>query len=307
MAFEIVGREEELGSLGAFLQEEAGGPRALVLEGEAGIGKSTLWRAGVEEAQEQGFRVLSSRPTEAERALAHVVLGDLFEGILDEVLPTLSAPRRQALEVALLLDEAPEQPIDPRTLGVAVRTALEALAAQGPIVLAVDDIQWLDPSSTSALAFALRRMADDRVPSAPRQADCRRRAAVGARASTRAGESPPAVGHAPQRRRAPSVPARPGREPVRATDAVAHSRGLGGEPVLCAGAGPRSRRRCRPLATAPCSRDARGTRGRKARRSPGRDPRGAQARLSVGCAVVLAPGAGGDRARRSRMRQSTRT
>jgi DNA-binding CsgD family transcriptional regulator len=163
MVLEIVGREEELGSLHAFLDQEAGGPLALVLEGDAGIGKSTLWLAGVEAARERELRVLLSRPAEAERGLAHVVLSDLFESALDEVLPALSAPRRHALEVALLLDEASEQPVDPRTLGVAVRTALQALAERTPVVLAVDDIQWLDPSSTSALAFALRRMAVDRV------------------------------------------------------------------------------------------------------------------------------------------------
>jgi hypothetical protein len=162
MAFEIVGREEELGFLHAFLDQEAGGALALVLEGEAGIGKSTLWLAGIEAARERGLRVLSSRPAEAERGLAHVVLSDLFEGVLDEVLPALSAPRRHALEVALLLDEASEQPVDPRTLGVAVRTALEALAER-TVVLAIDDVQWLDPSSASALAFALRRIAADRV------------------------------------------------------------------------------------------------------------------------------------------------
>jgi DNA-binding CsgD family transcriptional regulator len=55
------------------------------------------------------------------------------------------------------------RPPDPRTLGVAVRTALQALADRTPVVLAVDDVQWLYPSSTSALAFALRRMAADHV------------------------------------------------------------------------------------------------------------------------------------------------
>jgi len=163
MALEIIGRERELGAVGAFFDHAAGAPRALVLEGEAGIGKSTLWLAGVEAGREQGFRVVSSRPAEAERGLAHVVLGDLFEDVLDEVVPALSAPRRHALEATLLVDEASEQPVDPRTLGVAVRTALHALAEQAPVVLAIDDVQWLDPSSGSALAFALRRMAGDSV------------------------------------------------------------------------------------------------------------------------------------------------
>jgi len=154
---EIVGRDEELGSLTAFFDRTAEGLAAVVLEGAAGIGKSTLWRAGVEAASERGLRVLSSRPAEAERGLAHAGLGDLFENVLESLLPALSAPRRRALEVALLLEE-PAEGSDPRTLGVAVRSALEALVADEPVVLAVDDVQWLDPSSASALAFALRRL-----------------------------------------------------------------------------------------------------------------------------------------------------
>jgi DNA-binding CsgD family transcriptional regulator len=154
---DIVGRESELASVHAFLERPAGGPLALVLEGEAGIGKSTLWLAGVETAGERGLRVLSSRPVEAEQGLANVVLGDLFEGVLDDVLPALSPPRRRALEVALLVEDEPDG-FDPRTLGVAVRSALEILAAERIVVVAIDDVQWLDPSSASALAFALRRL-----------------------------------------------------------------------------------------------------------------------------------------------------
>ena len=159
MAVDIVGREVEFASIHAFLQRPAEGPVALVLEGEAGIGKSTLWLTGVEAARERGFRVLVSRPAEAERGLAHAGLGDLFENVLESVLPALPAPRRHALEVALLVEEDPDG-FDPRTLGVAVRSALEVLAADGPVVLAIDDAQWLDPSSASALAFALRRLGD---------------------------------------------------------------------------------------------------------------------------------------------------
>jgi len=124
MAGQIVGREEELGVLSAFLDRAAEGSAALVLEGEAGIGKSTLWLAGVTAARERGLRVLSSRPAEAERGLAHVGLGDVFDDVLDEVLPALPRPRRRALEVALLIEEAGHGS-DPRTLAVAVRSALE--------------------------------------------------------------------------------------------------------------------------------------------------------------------------------------
>ena len=158
MSGEIVGRDEELSALYAALGRAAAGLTAIVLEGEAGIGKSTLWRAGVDAARARGFRVLLSQPAEVERGLAHAGLGDLFENALESVLPQLSAPRRRALQVALLVEEAAADGSDPRTLGVAVRSALDILTAQAPLVLAVDDLQWLDPSSTSALAFALRRM-----------------------------------------------------------------------------------------------------------------------------------------------------
>ena len=132
------------------------GPRTLVLEGAAGIGKTTVWVAGVELARERGLRVLSSRPAEAEQAFAFAGLGDLLEDALGEVLPALPPPRRRALEIALLLEEA-QDPLDPRALGVAVRSALELLVETQPLLVAVDDVQWLDGSSADALAFALRR------------------------------------------------------------------------------------------------------------------------------------------------------
>ena len=163
MAFEIVGREEELTSLHAFLDATAKGPAGLVLEGEAGIGKSTLWLAGVEHARGRGLRVLSSRPAEAERGLAHAGLGDLFEDALDDVLPALPAPRRRALKVALLLEEAAGDSVGPRAVGIAILSALQLLAKNQHLLIAIDDVQWFDDSSTRALAFALRRLAANHV------------------------------------------------------------------------------------------------------------------------------------------------
>jgi DNA-binding CsgD family transcriptional regulator len=159
MPFEIVGREEDRASVEAFVGRAEDGAAALVLEGEAGIGKSTLWLAGVELARSRGLRVLVSRPVEAERGLAHAALGDLLEDVLDGVLPSLSPPRRRALEVALLREEVSGDSVDHRALAVAVRDVLQLLSEREPILVAVDDVQWLDLSSSSALAFALRRLA----------------------------------------------------------------------------------------------------------------------------------------------------
>jgi DNA-binding CsgD family transcriptional regulator len=158
MVFEIVGREAELASLNAFIDGMEGGAGALVLEGEAGVGKSTLWGAAVEHARVRGLTVLSSRPAEAERGLGNVGLGDLLEGVIDDVLAALLPPRRRALQVALLREEASGDPVDRRTLAVAVHDALQLLSDRGPTLIAVDDVQWLDPSSSRALGFALRRL-----------------------------------------------------------------------------------------------------------------------------------------------------
>ena len=78
-------------------------PASLVLEGEAGIGKTALWVAGVEAAEAAGCTVLAARPAEAETKLAHTVLRDLLGPSFAQVSPELPAPQRQALEAALLL------------------------------------------------------------------------------------------------------------------------------------------------------------------------------------------------------------
>jgi DNA-binding CsgD family transcriptional regulator len=153
---EIVGRDQELDFLETFLNRPDAA--AVVLEGEAGIGKSTLWRAAVSSARARGLRVLEARPAETERGFAYSGLTDLLEPALDDVLPELAAPRRRALEVAFALAEEPAAPVDPRTLAIAVRNALEVLGTSGRVVVAVDDVQWLDASSATPLAFALRRL-----------------------------------------------------------------------------------------------------------------------------------------------------
>jgi len=173
MTTEIVGRDDELASIRAFVERKESQPGALVLEGEPGIGKSTLWSAGVDLARERASRVLATRPAEAERGLAHAGLGDLFERVPEEVLAALAPARRRAVEVALLVGEAADEPVDHRALAVAIRDVLDRLSDHGPVLVAIDDVQWLDASSASALAFALRRLGekDVRVLLARRIAD----------------------------------------------------------------------------------------------------------------------------------------
>jgi DNA-binding CsgD family transcriptional regulator len=156
MTDEIIGREHELSAIQAFLDHPVEGLTALVLEGDAGIGKSTLWQSGVTAARERSFRVLGSSPAEAERTLPFVVLGDLFSDIEPAELAALPGPRRRAFEAALVRSEQ-DDPVDPLALGVAIQALVAALAADRPLVLAIDDDQWMDPSSAATLRFALRR------------------------------------------------------------------------------------------------------------------------------------------------------
>jgi ATP/maltotriose-dependent transcriptional regulator MalT len=159
----VVGRDGELGSIQAFLAEVEQGPAALLLTGEAGIGKTILWEAGVQEAREQFGCVLSHRSVEAEASLAFGGLSDLLEPVLEEIAPQLSPLRREALEVALLLTGPGEQPPDPRAIGLAFLDVLRLLAGRGPIVVALDDLQWLDSSSALVVPLALRRLRDEPV------------------------------------------------------------------------------------------------------------------------------------------------
>jgi DNA-binding CsgD family transcriptional regulator len=146
----VIGRTQELEAISRLLV--AGG--VLCLDGEAGIGKTTVWRTGVELARERGFRLLVAAPAEAERSLTYAALADLLEPVAEDVLPSLPEPQRQALERVLLLADDGE-PLDARLVGIAVRTALAALGSE--ILVAVDDMQWLDGASAAALDFALRR------------------------------------------------------------------------------------------------------------------------------------------------------
>jgi DNA-binding CsgD family transcriptional regulator len=154
----VVGRERELASLRDFASRIPAGAVALVLEGDAGVGKTTLWEAGLAQATTEGFRVLLARPAESETSLSFSGIGDLLDPVLDQALAALSTAQNRALSRALVLGDDEGRSPDPHAIGVALLTALRALAAELPLVVAVDDVQWLDAASTAGLAFAARRL-----------------------------------------------------------------------------------------------------------------------------------------------------
>src|SRR5262245_1683147 len=154
----IVGREGELATIDGFVDDIAAGARALLIEGEAGIGKTTLWREAISAAADRGFRVLTTRAVESETRLSFAALSDLLDASLDEILPHLSDPQRRALEVALLRADADGPGPDQRTVSVASLSAVRLLAASAALIIAIDDVQWLDHSSARVLSFVLRRL-----------------------------------------------------------------------------------------------------------------------------------------------------
>ena len=164
MTGQLSGREDETRSIEDFLDRASARPSMLVLSGDAGIGKTALWQAGLERARVRGTRVLSHRAVEAEAVLSFAGVAELLSGVADEVLPRLGALRHRALEAALLIDGSDgEGAVDPRAIGLAVLDSLKALSADEPVLVAVDDFQWLDRPSARTLLFALRRLEDERV------------------------------------------------------------------------------------------------------------------------------------------------
>jgi MoxR-like ATPase len=90
---ELAGREEELAAIAAFLAARDELPGALLLEGEAGIGKTTLFELALAAARgDEDYRVLACTPAGSEQRLAYAGAGDLLTDVLDEVLPALPAP-----------------------------------------------------------------------------------------------------------------------------------------------------------------------------------------------------------------------
>jgi DNA-binding CsgD family transcriptional regulator len=158
----LVGRDEELTAVAAFFEAERP-PGVLLVEGEAGIGKTTLWEQALQEAGRRHYLTLSCRPSGTEAELSYSALGDLLEHVLDDVLPELPPPQRRALEAALLLQDPGEGRLDRRGVAVAFLTVLRRLEAAEPVAVAVDDLHWLDPETSSTLEFAARRLGERRI------------------------------------------------------------------------------------------------------------------------------------------------
>ncbi|AEV74056.1 transcriptional regulator, luxR family [Mycolicibacterium rhodesiae NBB3] len=153
----LEGRPIEGRSVSSFLSATAAGPSALLIEGEPGIGKTTLWLAAVEQAKARGFRVLSTRAAAAESVSAYTALADMLDDVDADAWADLPAPQLLAVD-QVLLRAGTGDVTDQRAVAAAFLAVIERFADIGPVLLAIDDLQWLDPSSVHVIAFAARRL-----------------------------------------------------------------------------------------------------------------------------------------------------
>lgn len=168
-------RAEEVTAIGAFLTGAAAAPAGLVLEGEAGIGKTTLWLEGKRRAAEAGFVVLSACGSPAEARSTFAAASDLLGEVDAAVLEQLPTVQRAALD-RMLLRGAEGPAVEERVVATAFLSVIELLARERPVLVAVDDVQWLDSASRAVVGFAARRL----------------RGRVGVLTTARTGEAPTA-------------------------------------------------------------------------------------------------------------------
>lgn len=159
----IVGRETELAAVSDLLERARSGVGVLLLEGEAGIGKTTLFRESLRLAEAAGFCVLASRPAAFESALSLTAVADLLHGIAEEHWHELPAAQRRALEVVVDVVDSDGRPVRQRAIGAGLRSLVVRLAGERPVLIALDDVHWLDPASATIVEYVVRRLARERV------------------------------------------------------------------------------------------------------------------------------------------------
>lgn len=145
-------------SVGKFLERVRVQPAALFIDGEAGIGKTTLWLATIQRARQSGFAVLSAQGAQTESVLAYGGLADLVSDVDAEVWAGLPEPQRAAMLGVAGHREIIGGVDDVRAVSAGFLTLVHGLVAQAPVLIAVDDIPWIDRSTRDVLAFVARRL-----------------------------------------------------------------------------------------------------------------------------------------------------
>jgi DNA-binding CsgD family transcriptional regulator len=156
----LFGREGEMRALEDRLDGAHARGGALLIRGEAGVGKSSVLAAAKSAASARGMSVLTAAGVRSETNLPFTGLVDLVRPILDGI-GHLAGPQQNALRAAFGLSEAPAADLFLIALG-----ALELLAefaSNSPLLVVVDDFQWLDQSSANVIAFIARRLQSEPI------------------------------------------------------------------------------------------------------------------------------------------------
>jgi len=156
----LIGRDAELTLLAGLIDQACARGGAVVLLGDPGIGKTSLLRAASAQALGKGFTVLETVGVEAEALLPYAGLHQLLHPVLGSA-GALPVPLRRALLTAFGEDDgdAPE----PFFIALAALCLLTEVASPRPLLVAADDVQWLDHPTQDVLAFLARRVSQDPV------------------------------------------------------------------------------------------------------------------------------------------------
>ena len=156
----LIGRAADLALIEEFLAQAAAEGGSLVLAGEPGAGKTALLQLAADRAATTGTRVVRAEGVEFETI-------DVFSGLSQILIPlladleTLLPAHRDTLAVVLGMAEG--DPPKPSQVAQAALNLIRGMAARRPLLLVVDDLQWLDRSSADALSFVVRRLGGSRA------------------------------------------------------------------------------------------------------------------------------------------------
>ena len=117
-----------------------------------------MWSSVLDQARANGFRAMSARAGKAESSLAYTALADLLDDVDPAELANLPHLQRVALDRVMSREERIGPATDERVVGSAFVSLADGLAANGPLIMAIDDVQWLDASSRAVVAFGARRL-----------------------------------------------------------------------------------------------------------------------------------------------------
>ncbi len=153
------GRDAERARIGRLLEQaRAGSGGALLVLGEPGIGKTALLEDT--SARAEGFEALWATGVEVETELPYSGLFELLRPLSGGIA---GLPPRQAVALRTAFAEAADEQVDGFAVAAAALTLLADASAAGPVLCFVDDLQWLDAASATALAFLARRIESERV------------------------------------------------------------------------------------------------------------------------------------------------